>query len=136
HLTWRPGTTPTIELPSIHIDQATLTMPSVAFRWDHVTGDLSWKDGMVTIHQLSARHDETMLTIEGRLSSAAGHAPSSAPGDGSGTSERPPAHFVVAPANDDALWKLRLEDVKVRNLDPGPEFRTALPGDVASAVGR
>lgn len=114
-LTWVPGQMPSIVLPSVAVRDTTLTMPSFPYRWESVTGQLSYADGRVRIEQASARHDLTSLRIEGRTSPTA-------------------AYFDVGPTANDASWLLRMENVTVRNLDPGAEFRKALPGDVAATV--
>ncbi len=113
-VTWVPGTSPQIVLPSMRLERGTVELSSFPFPWDDVTADLSWRDGRVDLKRAEGRHNGTFVVIEGQ-----------GPDD--------PAFFELA-ERERFNWRLHLPKITVRQLDPGDEFAAALPVDAASVL--
>ncbi len=113
-VTWVPGSSPRIVLPSVQLQQGTITLASFPYRWDRVTADLSWKNGRVDLYYAEGYHNQTHAVVEGRNEGAL-------------------ALFEM-PTNQQHRWRLRLPDVRITSLDPGPEYRAALQPEVAAVV--
>ncbi len=113
-LTWQPGFVPEVIMPTVRLSQGTVTLASFPYRWDRVTADVSWNARRVNLRHAEGHHNETHAVIE------------------SGAEEY--AAYFEVPTDQEYRWRLRLPQVIVTHLDPGSEYRAALPPEIAAVV--
>jgi hypothetical protein len=113
-LSWIPGQEPQLTIPSMSLTQGSLLLSSFPYRLERVTAELSWKDDRLTIRRAEGWHNETTVSLS--------------PG------EEADSPFFELSHNAAHRWRLKVPELQVRNLDPGGEFRSALPGTVGSAL--
>ncbi|MCA9077056.1 MAG: hypothetical protein KDA93_18660 [Planctomycetaceae bacterium] len=113
-LNWVLGESPSVMLPSVQLEQGTITLASFPYRWDDVSADVRWHDGRVDVYRVEGYHNETHAVVEGRR-------------------EGDPAYFET-PSIKGSRWRLHLPDVLVTRLDPGAECRNALPAESAAVM--
>ncbi|MCA9027339.1 MAG: hypothetical protein KDA86_19170 [Planctomycetaceae bacterium] len=131
---WSPGLSPYVTLPSVQLRQGAIKLASFPYRWDHVKADLAWKDGRVDIYRAEGVHDGTRAVIAGIERSSMSDDSSVTHEATSNESDDVYAAYFEMPTNEEYRWRLRLPDVRVTGLVPGPDYRSALPPDVAAVV--
>lgn len=99
-ITWSPGSPCEVVVPSIKVRDGEVLMKCFSWVLHDLNGEFSYntKPGMLVIKSVSARHDDTDLSVRG-----VGWFPNMKP------------------------WRLQFEQMNVDNLVPNATFRNALP---------
>jgi hypothetical protein len=90
-----------------------MQLAELPYPWHDVQGMFAWRQGVATIHSLSAYHDETYAEIIGSEGSAA---------------------YVEIQPRPDVLWHVHLDDLRLRRVVCDDELRRSLPPGMASVA--
>lgn len=107
HLDWTPGQPVQIDVPRMVVKSADVQLRDFPYRFTDFHGQMSYlaRERKLTIHEMSARRDDTRVSGQG---------------------------FVVH--NDDGAARITFEKLHVDDLLPTPTFRRALPETLRSAI--
>jgi hypothetical protein len=111
---WSPGDSPRIDLPSVQLRDGRIQLAALPYPWHDVQGMFAWRQGVATIHSLSAYHGETYAEILGSK-------------DGG-------AAYVEIEPKPNVPWHLHLDDLRLRRVVCDDELRQALPPGMSSVV--
>lgn len=102
---WIPGEPPVVIVPQLQLKSADILMKSFPFALSECQSNMTWRDGELTIHDFSGKHDETTVHAHG-----------------------------VAQTQPSA-WKMVLGNLQVDDLQTSATFRKALPKSLGQIVG-
>ena len=98
HVEWTPGGVPDVQLPELIIRDGSMELRSFPYPFDDVQARVAFRDGTVTISDFSGRHEETLVRTQG-----------------------------IGRFEPNGEWRMRLENLRVDDLDPDRRFRKTLP---------
>ncbi|MGH7201243.1 MAG: hypothetical protein ACREJB_11610, partial [Planctomycetaceae bacterium] len=102
---WTQGERPSVHLPRIEAAGGSMRLRAFPYPLHDVAGTFSWQEGLVTIHEFAARHDQTRVRADGWAK--------------------------IAP---DGEWRLRLTGLTADDVYADREFRHALPPSLRQVI--
>lgn len=107
-VTWAPDIPCDVTLEGIHWNGGQFMSAAIPYRWNNVSGTLTWKDQRLKIHTLHGEHNGTYLLINGATPNSA---------------------FIEIEPSPDVAWRMFLDEriLHIVKLSPDDELRRAMP---------